>query len=208
MSLRRRDLQPDPLAQFDLWFDEIQGAGFLEPTAVTLATTDRDGRPSARVVLLKGHDAHGFRFFTNYASRKGRALDATKVGALLFWWDKLKRQVRVEGEVVRLAAEASDAYFASRPRGSQLGAHASKQSEALASKEAFRQAVAEVDELYRGSEVPRPATWGGYSLRPDRFEFWQEGDFRLHDRFAYSRVDGDGSENGRRRHWRIDRLFP
>lgn len=189
----------DPLERFaELYARATAGAPF-DPTAVTLATADAEGRPSARMVLLKGVDARGFRFFTNYTSRKGRELEVNPHAALCFYWPWLDEQVRVEGEVGRLPTEESDAYFASRPRGSQLGAWASEQSAPLDSRFALLRRVARVQARFLGGAIPRPPHWGGYLLAPRRIEFWKSKRSRLHERWCYTRSDGG---------WRSERLQP
>lgn len=188
----------DPLRQFQAWFEEAARAGLRAPEAVALATATPDGRPSVRMVLLKGADDRGFVFHTSYESRKGRELDANPRGALLFHWDPLGRQVRVEGRIVRIDPEESDAYFATRPRGGRLAVWASRQSEPIASRDALEAEFAAAASRF-GYEVPRPATWGGFRLVPHVYEFWQHREDRLHDRLRYDRA-GDG--------WRIARLAP
>jgi pyridoxamine 5'-phosphate oxidase len=199
-GLRVEDLAADPFTQFGAWFDEVAQADVREPNAMTLATASADGRPSARMVLLKGVDARGFAFFTNYASRKGGELDANPCAALVFFWVQLERQVRVEGRVERLSAEESDAYFASRPEGSQLGAWASQQSAELPDRGPLEARYEELRAQYEGHEVPRPPFWGGFRVVPETVEFWQGRVNRLHDRLRYRR-QGDGS-------WVIERLSP
>lgn len=195
-ELRRADLADDPLDQFRDWFAEA--AAVLEmPEAMALATANADGQPSVRMVLLKGYDKRGLVFYSHYTSRKGRELAANPFAALLFHWSPLGRQVRVEGRVEQVSAEVSDAYFATRPRGAQLGAHASRQSEALDSREHLE---LRLDGLEFDGPVPRPPTWGGFLLVPAAWEFWQHRDSRLHDRFRYE-PDSFGG-------WRIERLFP
>jgi len=194
MQLSEADLDPDPLRQFETWFHAAREAGMRAPEAMALATATPDGAPSARMVLLKGADERGFVFFTSYESRKGSELEANPRAALLFYWEPLGRQVRVEGRVERASAEESDAYFASRAPGSRAGAAASRQSRPLAERSELDRAVAEL-----GDDVPRPEWWGGYRLRPERYEFWQHRENRLHDRFRYER-EGSG--------WRIQRLYP
>ncbi|GAB3673419.1 pyridoxamine 5'-phosphate oxidase [Salinisphaera aquimarina] len=189
----------DPLALFADWYAEAQRSPMIEPTAMTLATVDADGRPSARVVLLKGVDAQGFRFYSNYESRKGRALASNPQAALVFWWEPCERQVRVNGRVHRLPATISDAYFAHRSRGSRLGAHASPQSQVLAGRDELEQRVADTEARFDGREVERPEHWGGYALVPDTIEFWQARRSRLHDRLRYRMVAGD---------WQLERLAP
>ena len=199
-TLLEADVLADPLAQFGRWFEEAVAAAVPEPNAMTLATVSPAGDPSARVVLLKGVDDRGFSFYTNYGSRKGRELDATGRAALVFWWQGLERQVRVEGTVERVSAAESDAYFARRPRGSRLSAVASPQSAVVPDRAALDALAAEVAARYAGAEdVPRPDGWGGYRVVPHAVEFWQGRTSRLHDRLRYART-GDG--------WRIDRLAP
>jgi pyridoxamine 5'-phosphate oxidase len=190
----------DPLKQFQRWFDEARAAGLPLPEAMTLATATPDGHPSARLVLLKQADEAGFTFYTNYRSQKARELDANPEAALVFYWPQLERQVRVEGRVVRTGVSESNAYFKTRPRESQLGAHASPQSEAVASRAVLEQKFAELARFWEGREVERPAHWGGYRLAPDRIEFWKGRPSRLHDRLLYER-----QPDGR---WSITRLAP
>ncbi len=197
--LERSQLPEEPLDLFRDWYRAVGHAGFIEPTAMVLATADARGRPSARVVLLKGLDERGFVFYTNYGSRKGRELAENPHAALTFWWDLLERQVRVEGTVEQLPAEESDAYFAGRPRASRIGAHASDQSRPLASRDELEAHLAEQERRFDGEEVPRPEHWGGFLLDPQAIEFWQQGEFRLHDRFRYERSEGG---------WRLERLAP
>jgi pyridoxamine 5'-phosphate oxidase len=202
-TLDVKDVAPDPVRQFEHWFDEAVKAQVPEPNAMTLATVDESGRPSARVVLLKGFDARGFVFYTNYASRKGRELAVTPQAALLFFWPDLERQVRIEGTVAKVDPAAADDYYASRPRQARLGAWASPQSEPIASRDVLESRLAEVTERYRhvGDRVPRPPHWGGYLLLPDLVEFWQGRQSRLHDRIRYRRPQPDAA-------WAIDRLAP
>ena len=185
-------LPTDILSTFEALFAEALAAGEPDRTAMTLATAAADGRPSARIVLLKAHDARGFVFYTNTLSRKGRALAAHPQAALLFHWKGLRDQVqvRIEGAVVPVDAIEADAYFASRPRESQLGAWASLQSEPLPDRETFEARYAEVEARYAGTQVPRPPHWSGYRVVPDAIEFWYGVPYRLHDRHAYRRVDG------------------
>jgi pyridoxamine 5'-phosphate oxidase len=194
MELTEADLDPDPLRQFESWFAAARETGLRTPEAMALATATPDGAPSARMVLLKGADERGFVFFTSYESRKGDELEANPRVALLFYWEPLGRQVRVEGTVERVSDEESDAYFASRPPGSRAGAAASRQSRPLADRAQLERTVAAL-----GDDVARPEWWGGYRVRPERYEFWQHRENRLHDRFLYER---DGSA------WSIRRLHP
>ncbi len=197
-GLRRRDLAEDPLVQFQRWYDDVLAAGVHEPQTVVVSTVGEDDQPSSRHVLLKGLD-HGFVFFTNYESQKGHELAARPRASLCFPWGVLGRQVRVAGPVERVTPEESDAYFATRPRGSQIGALASDQSEVIADREALEARFAATEARYDGVEVPRPAHWGGYRVLPTTIEFWQGQPSRLHDRFRYT-ADPAG--------WRIDRLNP
>jgi pyridoxamine 5'-phosphate oxidase len=221
-SLRRRDLEADPIVQFQKWFDEAAGVRWIgrvrkffirlykrsfvaattqvpEANAATLATADKLGRPSARMVLLKGVDGGGFVFFTNYESRKGRDLAENPRAALVFYWPDQERQVCVAGDVARLPREESEAYFNTRPRGSRLAAWASSQSRPVESRTVLEEGLIELEARYR-AEIPMPPYWGGYVLSPTRMEFWQGRPGRLHDRFCYERQP-DGS-------WRLQRLCP
>jgi len=198
-ALGERDVAADPIAQFSRWFDEAVAAEVPEPNAMTLATVDAAGRPTARIVLMKGVDARGVVFHTNYDSRKGRDLAANPRAALLFFWVGLERQVRIDGAAERVSAEDSDAYFAARPRGSQISAWASPQSARVADRAWLEARVAEFEARFASGAVPRPPNWGGMRVVPDRFEFWQGRTSRLHDRLVWSR-QGD--------RWTIERLAP
>ena len=195
--LSETESDPDPFAQFARWFDQIRDLE-ADPTAFSLATATRDGRPSVRTVLLKGVDPRGFVFYTNYNSRKARELDETGHASLLFYWPSLVRQVRVEGIVEKVDDAASDAYFATRPIESRWSVHASDQSEVIDSREALESRYNVAREVY-GEIIPRPSWWGGYRVVPSAFEFWQGRPSRLHDRLRYQR-DAEG--------WRRDRLAP
>ncbi len=194
MELRRTDLDADPLSQFQRWFDEAAGVVRVRE-AMAVATASAEGVPSVRMVLLKAADERGLVFFTHYTSRKGRELEANPNAALLFHWNPLGRQVRVEGTVERVSAEESDAYFATRPEGARIGANASRQSEVLGDRAELERRVAGLE----GADPARPESWGGFRLRPDAWEFWQHRDDRLHDRFRYTRREGA---------WVIERLYP
>ncbi len=198
--LRQAELLADPFAQFERWVADVRAAKVSDWEAITLATSTPDGRPSARVVFLRGADARGFVFYTNYGSRKGRQLAANAHAALVLHWRELERQVCIEGTVSRLPAEESDAYFADRPRQSQLGAWASVQSEPLESTEVLEQRVDELGRRFANGPIPRPDHWGGYRLVPQRIEFWQGRPSRLHDRFVYD-LQADGT-------WTKQRLNP
>jgi pyridoxamine 5'-phosphate oxidase len=189
----------DPVEQVRTWLRGAREAGIYEPEAMTVSTVGDDGRPSSRYVLLRGLDERGFSFFTNYESAKGRALAQRPYAALTFGWLAVHRAVRVEGEVEKLPAEQSDAYFASRPRGAQISAWASPQSTVIGGRDELDRAMAEIEARFAGVEVPRPPHWGGFLVRPERVELWQGRLNRLHDRLRYVR-EGDG--------WRIERLAP
>jgi len=198
-ELRESDVDPNPLVQFQRWYDEVLKAGMVEPTAMALATASSHGVPSARMVLLKGFDQRGFVFFTNYESPKGRDLAENPRAALLFWWGVFQRQIRISGTIERVSAAESDGYFRTRPVGSRLGAVASKQSAVLASRAALEQQVEQLRATYTDGKVPRPGWWGGYRVAPSVIEFWEGREDRLHDRIRYTR------KNDR---WIIERLSP
>jgi pyridoxamine 5'-phosphate oxidase len=199
-ELDEASVEPDPFAQFRLWFAQAEATPEIsEPAAVAVATADDGGRPSVRIVLLRGEDERGFVFFTNYESRKGRELSANPHASMLFFWDTLQRQVRIDGRVERVDAPESDAYFARRPRGHRLSAWASPQSAVVLSRADLDRRFAEQDARFIDGEVPRPPYWGGYRVVPESFEFWQGRRNRVHDRIVYVRT-----ETG----WRIERIAP
>lgn len=189
-----------PFDQFELWMTDAEAAEINDPNAMIVATATADGRPSLRAILLKGVDARGFVFYTNKTSRKGEELTANRHIALLFFWKSLHRQIRIEGVVEDVADAEADAYFATRPRISRLGAHASIQSRPLADRSVLEGRLAEMEARYPGDDIPRPAHWSGYRVLPSRFEFWQDMPFRLHDRTIYER-DAAGA-------WVQSKLFP
>lgn len=199
-GLNEAEADPDPLRQFDNWFDSAVREGLMDPNAMSLATVDADQRPHVRIVLLKGFDQRGFVFYTDYESRKGRELEINPWAEVCFWWSQLERQVRISGSVEKIAPAESDAYFASRPRESEIGAYLSHQSEVIAGREVLEAARRRVEEEFAGRPIPRPARWGGYRLRPERYEFWQGRPFRLHDRLEYV-LEAGGA-------WRMRRLSP
>ncbi len=207
VPLLESEVSPDPFEQFARWYGDATEASRL-PEAAALATATPGGRPSVRMVLVKEHGPGGFVFHTNYESRKGVELAGNQFAALLFYWDALGRQVRLEGPVERVSAAESDEYFATRPLGAQLGTHASQQSRPIASRESLDEQVTALAAGYLDQEVPRPAWWGGYRLRPTLFEYWQNRDDRLHDRLRYmpGQVPGTVGLDGRR--WHIERLQP
>ncbi|RKS05827.1 pyridoxamine 5'-phosphate oxidase [Nocardiopsis sp. Huas11] len=200
--LRRSDLADHPMTQFHLWFKDAVEAGLAEPNAMVLSSVEPGGMPRARTVLMKGYDSTGLRFFTNYTSRKGRALAADPRACVVFPWHAVRRQVLIAGRVERLSDEENDRYFATRPRGSQLGAWASeRQSQPVADREELDRLYREFDHVWAvDEEIPRPSYWGGYRLLPEEIEFWQGGADRMHDRFRYLHDPVDG--------WAVDRLEP
>ncbi len=200
-GLDESEVDADPFRQFHSWFDAAVAAEHPEPNAMTVATATPDGVPSARMTLLKGVDERGFIFYTNYESRKGKELAANPRAALILFWVMLERQVRIEGHVERVEPDLSDAYFHSRPTGSQLGSAISPQSQVIASREILEQRYADLERAHANGEIPRPPHWGGFRVIPDVIEFWQGRQSRLHDRLRYSRNADDGT-------WRIERLAP
>jgi len=199
-GLTETDADANPFIQFQTWFDQALSAELPDPNAMTLATATPEGKPSARIVLLKGFDEEGFVFYSNYNSQKGQQLAANPWAALVFWWAELERQVRIDGYVEKVSPEESEAYFASRPFDSQLGAWASQQSKVIASRAVLEDKIAELKQKYEAQAVPKPPHWGGYRLFPTEFEFWQGRPSRLHDRLRY-RQQSDGT-------WLRERLAP
>ena len=199
-GLNENETDPNPLIQFQTWFDQALNADLPEPNAMTLATADSQGKPSARIVLLKGLDDTGFVFYTNYKSHKAQQLAENPTAALVFWWVELERQVRIEGTVEKVSEAESEEYFASRPIGSQLGAWASPQSRVIESRRVLEEKTWELEQKYANQKIPKPPHWGGYRLIPTEIEFWQGRPNRLHDRLCY-RQQSDGS-------WLRERLAP
>lgn len=198
-GLSETDIDPDPFKQFQVWFDAALAANLLEPNAMTLATATTDGKPAARIVLLKGFDARGFVFYSNYESRKGQELAKNPWAALVFLWAELARQVRIEGCVEQCSVVESDTYFRSRPLGSRLGACVSQQSQVISSREVLEHRLQELIVQNANQEISRPPYWGGYRLSPTSIEFWQGRPSRLHDRLRYQLTNGS---------WLIERLSP
>lgn len=199
-ALSENDSNGDPIKQFEKWFNEALEADIYEPTAMTLATATTDGRPSARIVLLKGFDSAGFVFYTNYLSRKGKEIAKNPMGALIFFWKEMERQVRVEGIIEKLSKEDSERYFHTRPRGSQIGAVVSPQSQEIKNREELEEKWQQLETEYADKEVPKPSFWGGYILKPRLIEFWQGRRSRLHDRILYKKIDN--------KNWKKVRLAP
>ncbi|MDR6782542.1 pyridoxamine 5'-phosphate oxidase [Pedobacter africanus] len=197
--LTEQDVDQNPMVQFGKWFNAAVDALLYEPNVMTLATADRFGKPTARIVLLKGYDENGFVFYTNYESKKGQDLLENPQAALVFFWPELERQVRIEGLVSKVDAQTSADYFHSRPVGSQIGAMASAQSRVLENRQLLEDKVEELSKTYAGQEIPHPLHWGGYLIEPSHLEFWQGRPSRLHDRIVYDLVDGS---------WIINRLAP
>ena len=199
-NLNEIDVDPNPVIQFQKWFDQACSANLPEPNAMTIATVDSEGKPSARVVLLKNYDEKGFVFYTNYNSRKGQELAANPYASIVFWWAQLERQVRITGSVEKISAHESDEYFHSRPLESRLGAWTSNQSEIISSREVLEQRLQELQVKYQDSNIPRPPHWGGFRVIPAEIEFWQGRSSRLHDRLLYTQCEDDS--------WKIQRLSP
>lgn len=197
--LSEKNIKKNPIEQFSLWYKQSLKTGFLHPDAMTLATASKDGKPSARIVLLKSFDEDGFVFFTNYSSRKGKELIKNQYASLVFYWDRIDKQVRIEGSVKKVSLKESEEYFHSRPRGSQLGALASEQSGVIKDRKSLLIKFEELSNKYEGKEIPMPGNWGGFKLIPNYFEFWQSRDNRLHDRLRYMKTKSG---------WKIQRLAP
>ncbi len=199
-TLSEKEVASDPISQFSKWFSEAMASGLTEPNAMTLATATAEGKPSARIMLLKGFEERGFIFYTNYLSRKGQEITKNPYASLVFFWQELERQVRIEGTLEKLDEKESEQYFHSRPRGSQIGAHASPQSREIEGRDVLQKNLQQLEEKYKGDlQIPKPPHWGGYVVKPSYVEFWQGGQGRLHDRIAYR------LENNL---WKIIRLAP
>jgi pyridoxamine 5'-phosphate oxidase len=199
-SLSETDVDTNPMRQFDKWFNEAINYKVHEPNAMTLATATHDGRPSARIVLLKGFSEDGFKFYTNYLSRKGKEISKNPLGALVFFWGDMERQIRIEGTIEKLDRDYSEKYFHTRPKLSQISAMASPQSQEISGREQLEQKIAQLEAEYIDTELPKPSFWGGYVLKPRLIEFWQGRSNRLHDRIVYKKTDN--------KNWKIVRLAP
>jgi pyridoxamine 5'-phosphate oxidase len=199
-SLSETDAHADPIKQFDKWFNEALKAELHEPTAMALATATHDGRPSARIVLMKGFDSNGFVFYTNYLSRKGKEIAKNPLGSLLFFWGTLERQIRIEGTIEKISKEDSIRYFQTRPRASQLSAVASPQSQEIPDRNILDKKWQEAEAEFLDKDITKPSFWGGYILKPRLMEFWQGRQSRLHDRILYKKIDN--------KHWKKVRLAP
>jgi pyridoxamine 5'-phosphate oxidase len=198
-QLRRFDLLSNPFQQFENWFNEALNSNIYEPNAMVLSTVGFDGKPSSRMVLLKDFSEEGLSFYTNYKSKKGQQLNENPNASLLFYWEKLQQQIRIEGSVIRVPEHISDAYFSKRPKDSQFSAWISKQSHAVENKQHIEKLFFSFSEANKNTELKKPPFWGGFLLKPVWFEFWQGGEFRLHDRFTYTLISGS---------WNIERLYP